>query len=77
MPHTDENHPSSPPSTRDSPRQTEFHKSLAFNLPRLRRIDRARREKLYGADVPDEDLYSSDDEYHCPGARSKRRKVEA
>ena len=60
--------------------QTEFHKSLALHLPLLRREDRAQREKLYGTDVPDDEWLSesdNDDEYRVPGARAKRRKIEA
>ena len=59
------------------PAQTEFHKSLAFNLPRLRRIDRVKREKLYGTELADVDMSDSDeDEYQYRTTRSKRRKVE-
>ena len=43
----------------------------------MRRIDQAKREKLYGADVPDADYSDSDeDEYQYRTTRSKRRKVE-
>ncbi|RPD62424.1 hypothetical protein L226DRAFT_332261 [Lentinus tigrinus ALCF2SS1-7] len=70
-------HASTPPGVKVKVLKTEFHKSLAFNLPRLRRIDRDKREKLYGADVPDEDCSESDaDEYQYRTTRSKRRKVE-
>ena len=57
--------------------QTEFHKSLAFNLPRLRRIDQAKRERLYGKGVPDADYSDSDeDEYQYRTTRAKRVKLE-
>ncbi|RDX53321.1 hypothetical protein OH76DRAFT_1479779 [Lentinus brumalis] len=70
-------HASTPPGVKVKVLKTEFHKSLAFNLPRLRRIDRDKREKLYGADVPDGGYSESDeDEYQDRTARSKRRKVE-
>ncbi|KAI0335899.1 hypothetical protein GY45DRAFT_1267365 [Cubamyces sp. BRFM 1775] len=70
-------HAAAPPGVKVKVPKTEFHKSLAQNLPRLRRIDRGKREKLYGADVPDEDGSESDeDEYQYRSARAKRRKVE-
>ncbi|KAI1789621.1 hypothetical protein LXA43DRAFT_974195 [Ganoderma leucocontextum] len=70
-------HASSPPGVKVKVPKTEFHKSLAFNLPRLRRIDRVKREKLYGTDLADVDLSDSDeDEYQYRTTRSKRRKVE-
>ncbi|KAI0720494.1 hypothetical protein C8T65DRAFT_633184 [Cerioporus squamosus] len=70
-------HASTPPGVKVKVLKTEFHKSLAFNLPRLRRIDRDKREKLYGADVPEADYSDSDeDEYQDRTTRSKRRKVE-
>ncbi|KAH9854676.1 hypothetical protein C2E23DRAFT_867269 [Lenzites betulinus] len=56
--------------------KSDFHKSLAFNLARLRRVDRVKREKLYGANVPDEEYGSSDeDEYQHRTARGKRARV--
>ncbi|KAI0372164.1 hypothetical protein BV20DRAFT_1050929 [Pilatotrama ljubarskyi] len=71
-------HAAAPPGSKVKVPKTEFHKSLALNLPRLRRIDRAKREKLYGADVPDEDESEGDeDEYQYRTTRAKRRKVEA
>ncbi|CDO71468.1 hypothetical protein BN946_scf184909.g62 [Trametes cinnabarina] len=71
-------HAAAPPGSKVKVPKTEFHKSLATALPRLRRVDRARREKLYGADVPDEDWSESDaDEYQYRTTRGKRRKVEA
>ncbi|KAI0754973.1 hypothetical protein C8Q80DRAFT_401725 [Daedaleopsis nitida] len=71
-------HAATPPGVKVKVPKTEFHKSLAFNLPRLRRIDRVKREKLYGADVPDEDYSESDeDEYQYRTTRSKRRRVQA
>ncbi|KAI8969642.1 hypothetical protein BD414DRAFT_518471 [Trametes punicea] len=70
-------HAATPPGARVKVSKTDFHKSLAVNLPRLRRIDRAKREKLYGADVPDEEYSESDeDEYQYRMTRGKRRKVE-
>ncbi|EIW59522.1 uncharacterized protein TRAVEDRAFT_28653 [Trametes versicolor FP-101664 SS1] len=70
-------HAATPPGSKVKVPKTEFHKSLAFNLPRLRRIDRAKREKLYGTDVPDEDHSESDeDEYQYRTTRAKRRKVD-
>ncbi|TBU28609.1 hypothetical protein BD311DRAFT_694525 [Dichomitus squalens] len=70
-------HTLSPPGAKVKVPKTEFHKSLAFNLPRLRRIDRVRREKLYGTDIADVDMSESDeDEYQYRTTRSKRRKVE-
>ncbi|KAM5535030.1 hypothetical protein V8D89_011258 [Ganoderma adspersum] len=70
-------HASSPPGVKVKVSKTEFHKSLAFNLPRLRRIDRVKREKLYGTELADVDMSDSDeDEYQYRTTRSKRRKVE-
>ncbi|KAI0761934.1 hypothetical protein BD413DRAFT_616676 [Trametes elegans] len=70
-------HAATPPGAKVKVPKSEFHKSLALNLPRLRRIDRAKREKLYGADVPDEDFSEGDeDEYQYRTTRAKRRKVE-
>ncbi|KAI0648012.1 hypothetical protein C8Q79DRAFT_999501 [Trametes meyenii] len=70
-------HAATPPGARVKVTKTEFHRSLAANLPRLRRADRAKREKLYGADVADEDYSESDeDEYQYRTTRAKRRKVE-
>ncbi|KAI0670746.1 hypothetical protein C8Q78DRAFT_808937 [Trametes maxima] len=71
-------HAATPPGARVKVTKTEFHRSLAANLPRLRRVDRAKREKLYGADVADEDYSESDedDEYQYRTTRAKRRKVE-
>ncbi|KAI0822288.1 hypothetical protein BC628DRAFT_1421962 [Trametes gibbosa] len=70
-------HAAAPPGSKVKVPKSEFHKSLAFNLPRLRRIDRAKREKLYGAGVPDEEYGSSDeDEYQYRTTRAKRRRVE-
>ncbi|KAI9058363.1 hypothetical protein FKP32DRAFT_1597452 [Trametes sanguinea] len=71
-------HAAAPPGSKLKVPKTEFHKSLSTMLPRLRRVDRARREKLYGTDVPDEDWSESDaDEYQYRTTRGKRRKVEA
>ncbi|KAI0632128.1 hypothetical protein C8Q77DRAFT_1218628 [Trametes polyzona] len=72
-------HAAAPPGTKVKVPKTEFHKSLAFNLPRLRRSDRDKREKLYGADVPDEYYSESDEdeEYQLrTSTRAKRRKIE-
>ncbi|OBZ71375.1 hypothetical protein A0H81_08367 [Grifola frondosa] len=68
---------SAPPDTKVRVPKTDFHKSLASNLPRLRATDRMKRQQLYGADVPDEDYSEGEeDEYQCRTTRSKRRKVE-
>ncbi|KAJ3536966.1 hypothetical protein NM688_g6761 [Phlebia brevispora] len=56
--------------------KTEFHKHLASQLARLRKADKDKRRILYGADCPDQDYSSGEeDEYHERGSRpSKRRK---
>lgn len=58
--------------------QSDFYKSLASNLPRLRKADQTKRKALYGADVPDEDYSEGEeDEYHQHRTtRSKRRKLD-
>ncbi|PCH40094.1 hypothetical protein WOLCODRAFT_136650 [Wolfiporia cocos MD-104 SS10] len=56
--------------------KTAFHRSLATNLSRLRKIERQRRQQLYGVDAPS-DNYSEgeEDEYQYRTTRSKRRKA--
>lgn len=59
--------------------QNDFYKTLAAALTRLRKADKEKRQQLYGADIPDEDYSSGDeDEYQERTSRpSKRRKVDA
>lgn len=58
--------------------QSDFYKSLASNLPRLRKADQTQRQALYGAGVPDEDYSEGEeDEYQHRTTRVKRRKVDA
>ncbi|KAH9841569.1 uncharacterized protein C8Q71DRAFT_737681 [Rhodofomes roseus] len=57
--------------------KSEFFKSLATNLNRLRKADREKRQQLYGTDVPSEDYSEGEeDEYQYRTTRSKRYKVE-
>ena len=46
--------------------QSEFHKALSAALTRLRKVDKQKRQQLYGANCP-EHAYSSgdEDEYHA------------
>ncbi|GBE84947.1 hypothetical protein SCP_0701290 [Sparassis crispa] len=65
------------PGTKVRVLKSEFFKSLSYNLPRLRKADKLKRQQLYGADVPDEDYSEGEeDEYHYRTTRSKRRKVD-
>lgn len=63
---------------RRSTYQNEFFRTLGQQLARLRKVDKERRQQLYGADIADDDYSSEDeDEYHDRTARSaKRRKLE-
>ncbi|THH30656.1 hypothetical protein EUX98_g3535 [Antrodiella citrinella] len=53
--------------------RSEFLRSLSFHLQRLRKSDKAKRQQLYGLDVPDEDHSSGeDDEYHATSRKRRR-----
>ncbi|OCH86395.1 hypothetical protein OBBRIDRAFT_761400 [Obba rivulosa] len=56
--------------------KSEFLKSLAHNLPRIRKLDEFARQHIYGDDTPGDDYSEGeDDEYIDRSSRSKRRKV--
>jgi len=72
-------HATALPGTKLRVPKNEFYKTLAAALTRLRKADKEKRQQLYGADIPDEDYSSGDeDEYQERTSRSsKRRKVDA
>ncbi|KAI0801815.1 hypothetical protein BC629DRAFT_140226 [Irpex lacteus] len=72
-------HASAAPGTKIRVPKNDFYKTLAAALTRLRKADKEKRQQLYGADIPDEDYSSGDeDEYQERTSRpSKRRKVDA
>ncbi|KAI0699093.1 Squalene/phytoene synthase-domain-containing protein [Cytidiella melzeri] len=71
-------HATAVPGTKIRVPKNEFYKNLAAALTRLRKTDKEKRLQLYGADIPDEDYSSGDeDEYQERTSRpSKRRKVD-
>ncbi|KAI0345775.1 hypothetical protein BDW22DRAFT_1467054 [Trametopsis cervina] len=71
-------HAAAPPGSKIRVLKSEFYRSLAAALTRLRKSDREKRQQLYGAEFPDEDYSSGDeDEYQERTSRpTKRRKFD-
>ncbi|KAI0781991.1 hypothetical protein C8Q75DRAFT_789273 [Abortiporus biennis] len=62
------------PGTKVRLSRNEFLRSMAANLPRIRKLDHLKRQQLYGPDVADEDYSSGEEDEYQDRRTRKRRK---